>query len=136
MKLDEMIDSSRKKNEKYDCVDLSVYRETQFYGALNLKAVKEGTGIGGSFANWFFEMCRVGGFDLIEARKVGNKLQQLALDSKHDGSGAMMDTVWYKICQLKKFKGSRIELEIKINEILSGIDVNSDSSDVCDYDWR
>lgn len=132
MKLDEMIDSSRKKNEKYNCVDLSVYRETQFYGALNLKAVKEGTGIGGSFANWFFEMCRVGGFNLVEARKVGNKLQQLALDSKHDGSGAMSDTVWYKICQLKKFKGSRIELEIKINEILDGISFNK----ISENDWK
>ena len=124
MKLEEMISASRKKNEKYDCVDLTGYYEAWFYGALNLKAVKEGTGIGGSFANWLLEMARIAGVDMVQARILGNKIQQLALDSKHDGSGAMSDTVWYKICQLKKFKGSAIELEMAICDILNEVDKN------------
>mgnify|MGYP000846410492 FL=1 len=132
MKLSEMIDNSRKKNAKFDKVDLSGYYEAWFYGALNLKAVKEGTGIGGSFANWLLEMARVAGCDMKLARILGNKIQQLALDSKHDGSGAMSDTVWYKICQLKKFKGSAIELEMAICEILDEIDLEESA----EIDWE
>ena len=132
MKLSEMISNSRKKNAKFDCVDLGCYYEAWFYGALNLKAVKEGTGIGGSFANWLLEMARVAGCEMKLARILGNKIQQLALDSKHDGSGAMSDTVWYKICQLKKFKGSAIELEMAICEILDEIGYE----DVAENDWE
>ena len=121
MKLSEMIDNSRKKNEKFDNVDVAGYYNAWFYGALNLKAVKEGTGIGGSFANWLLEMARIAGVDMVQARILGNKLQQLALDSKHDGAGVMSDAVWYKICQLKKFKGSPIQLEMAICDILNEV---------------
>lgn len=121
MKLCEMISESRKKNAKYDDVEVSGYYNAWFYGALNLKAVKEGTGIGGSFANWLLEMARIAGVDMIQARILGNKLQQLALDSKHDGAGVMSDAVWYKICQLKKFKGSPIQLEMAICDILNNV---------------
>jgi len=132
MKLSEMIDNSRKKNEKFDNVDVAGYYNAWFYGALNLKAVKEGTGIGGSFANWLLEMARIAGVDMIQARILGNKLQQLALDSKHDGAGVMSDAVWYKICQLKKFKGSPIQLEITICDILNEVSPEV----VAENDWE
>lgn len=131
MKLSEMIDSSRKKNAKYDNVEVSGYYNSWFYGALNLKAVKEGTGIGGSFANWLLEMARIAGVDMIQARILGNKLQQLALDSKHDGAGVMSDALWYKVCKLKTFKGSPIQLEMAICDILN--DVNDVV--VAENDW-
>ena len=121
MKLEEMISASRKKNAKYDCVEKSEYYNAWFYGALNLKAVKEGTGIGGSFANWLLEMARIAGVDMIQARILGNKIQQLALDSKHDGAGVMSDAVWYKVCKLKTFKGSPIQLEMAICDILNDV---------------
>ena len=121
MKLEEMIASSRKKNAKYDCVEVGEYYNAWFYGALNLKAVKEGTGIGGSFANWLLEMARIAGVDMVQARILGNKIQQLALDSKHDGAGVMSDALWYKICRLKKFKGSPIQLEMAICDILNEV---------------
>jgi len=132
MKLSEMIDNSRKKNEKFDNVDVAGYYNAWFYGALNLKAVKEGTGIGGSFANWLLEMARIAGVDMIQARILGNKLQQLALDSKHDGAGVMSDAVWYKVCQLKKFKGSPIQLEMAICDILNEVSPEV----VAENDWE
>ena len=128
----EMIDNSRKKNAKYDEVEKSEYYNAWFYGALNLKAVKEGTGIGGSFANWLLEMARIAGVDMVQARILGNKLQQLALDSKHDGAGVMSDAVWYKICQLKKFKGSPIQLEMAICDILNEVSPEV----VAENDWE
>ena len=132
MKLCEMISESRKKNAKFDNVDVAGYYNAWFYGALNLKAVKEGTGIGGSFANWLLEMARIAGVDMIQARILGNKLQQLALDSKHDGAGVMSDAVWYKICQLKKFKGSPIQLEMAICDILNEVSPEV----VAENDWE
>ena len=33
----------------------------------------------------------------------------------------MSDAVWYKICQLKKFKGSPIQLEMAICDILNDV---------------
>jgi hypothetical protein len=132
MKLNEMISASRKKNEKFDDVKVDGYYNAWFYGALNLKAVKEGTGIGGSFANWLLEMARIAGVDMIQARILGNKLQQLALDSKHDGAGVMSDAVWYKICQLKKFKGSPIQLEMAICDILNEVSPEV----VAENDWE
>ena len=132
MKLEEMIASSRKKNAKYDDVKTEDYYNAWFYGALNLKAVKEGTGIGGSFANWLLEMARIAGVDMIQARILGNKLQQLALDSKHDGAGVMSDAVWYKIWQLKKFKGSPIQLEMAICDILNEVSPEV----VAENDWE
>lgn len=132
MKLNEMISASRKKNEKFDDVKTEDYYNAWFYGALNLKAVKEGTGIGGSFANWLLEMARIAGVDMIQARILGNKLQQLALDSKHDGAGAMSDAMWYKICQLKKFKGSPIQLEMAICDILNEVSPEV----VAENDWE
>ena len=132
MKLCEMISESRKKNAKFDNVDVAGYYNAWFYGALNLKAVKEGTGIGGSFANWLLEMARIAGVDMVQARILGNKLQQLALDSKHDGVGVMSDAVWYKICQLKKFKGSQIQLEMAICDILNEVSVEP----VVENDWE
>lgn len=132
MKLCEMISESRKKNAKYDNVDVAGYYNAWFYGALNLKAVKEGTGIGGSFANWLLEMARIAGVDMVQARILGNKLQQLALDSKHDGAGVMSDAVWYKICQLKKFKGSPIQLEMAICDILNEVSPEP----VVENDWE
>lgn len=132
MKLSEMIDNSRKKNAKFDDVKTENYYNAWFYGALNLKAVKEGTGIGGSFANWLLEMARIAGVDMVQARILGNKLQQLALDSKHDGAGVMSDAVWYKICQLKKFKGSPIQLEMAICDILNEVSPEV----VAENDWE
>ena len=132
MKLYEMISESRKKNAKFDNVDVAGYYNAWFYGALNLKAVKEGTGIGGSFANWLLEMARIAGVDMVQARILGNKLQQLALDSKHDGAGVMSDAVWYKICQLKKFKGNPIQLEMAICNILNEVSVEP----VAENDWE
>lgn len=132
MKLCEMIDNSRKKNAKYDDVEVSGYYNAWFYGALNLKAVKEGTGIGGSFANWLLEMARIAGVDMVQARILGNKLQQLALDSKHDGAGVMSDAVWYKVCKLKTFKGSPIQLEMAICDILNEVSPEV----VAENDWE
>ncbi len=121
MNLQEIIVNSRKKNEKFDNIDLSEFSEKQFYGALNLKASKEGTGYAGSFANRLFEMCRVAGIDLIEARILGNLMQQEALDSKHDGEGSMYDAIWFRISQIINFRGSEIELRTEINNIINGI---------------
>ena len=121
MNLQEIISDSRKKNEKFDNIELSEFSEKQFYGALNLKASKEGTGYAGSFANRLFEMCRVAGIDLIEARILGNLMQQEALDSKHDGEGSMYDAIWFKISQIINFRGSEIELRTEINNIINGI---------------
>lgn len=121
MNLQEIINDSRKKNEKFDNIELSEFSEKQFYGALNLKASKEGTGYAGSFANRLFEMCRVAGIDLIEARILGNLMQQEALDSKHDGEGSMYDAIWFKISQIINFRGSEIELRTEINNIINGI---------------
>lgn len=121
MNLQEIIVNSRKKNEKFDNIELSEFSEKQFYGALNLKASKEGTGYAGSFANRLFEMCRVAGIDLIEARILGNLMQQEALDSKHDGEGSMYDAIWFKISQIINFRGSEIELRTEINNIINGI---------------
>lgn len=121
MNLKEIINDSRKKNEKFDNIELSEFSEKQFYGALNLKASKEGTGYAGSFANRLFEMCRVAGIDLIEARILGNLMQQEALDSKHDGEGSMYDAIWFKISQIINFRGSEIELRTEINNIINGI---------------
>ena len=121
MHLQEIIVNSRKKNEKFDNIELSEFSEKQFYGALNLKASKEGTGYAGSFANRLFEMCRVAGIDLIEARILGNLMQQEALDSKHDGEGSMYDAIWFKISQIINFRGSEIELRTEINNIINGI---------------
>jgi hypothetical protein len=121
MNLQEMIVNSRKKNEKFDNIELSEFSEKQFYGALNLKASKEGTGYAGSFANKLFEMCRVAGIDLIEARILGNLMQQEALDSKHDGEGSMYDAIWFKISQIINFRGSEIKLRTEINNIINGI---------------
>lgn len=132
MKLSEMIDNSRKKNAKFDDVKTEDYYNAWFYGALNLKAVKEGTGIGGSFANWLLEMARIAGVDMVQARILGNKIQQLALDSKHDGAGVMSDAVWYKVCQLKKFKGSPIQLEMAICDILNEVSVEP----ITENDWE
>ena len=121
MNLQEIIVNSRKKNEKFDNIELSEFSEKQFYGALNLKASKEGTGYAGSFANRLFEMCRVAGIDLIEARILGNLMQQEALDSKHDGEGSMYDAIWFKISQIINFRGSEIELRTEINNIINNI---------------
>lgn len=121
MNLQEIIVNSRKKNEKFDNIELSEFSEKQFYGALNLKASKEGTGYAGSFANRLFEMCRVAGINLIEARILGNLMQQEALDSKHDGEGSMYDAIWFKISQIINFRGSEIELRTEINNIINGI---------------
>lgn len=121
MNLQEIIVNSRKKNEKFDNIDLSEFSEKQFYGALNLKASKEGTGYAGSFANRLFEMSRVAGIDLIEARILGNLMQQEALDSKHDGEGSMYDAIWFRISQIINFRGSEIELRTEINNIINGI---------------
>jgi hypothetical protein len=121
MNLQEIIVNSRKKNEKFDNIELSEFSEKQFYGALNLKASKEGTGYAGSFANRLFEMCRVAGIDLIEARILGNLMQQEALDSKHDGEGSMYDAIWFKISQIINFRGSEIELRTEINNIINDI---------------
>jgi hypothetical protein len=121
MNLQEMIVNSRKKNEKFDNIELSEFSEKQFYGALNLKASKEGTGYAGSFANKLFEMCRVAGIDLLEARIFGDLMQQEALDSKHDGEGSMYDTVWFKLSQIINFRGSEAELRAEINNIINGI---------------
>lgn len=132
MKLSEMIDSSRKKNAKYDEVEVGEYYNAWFYGALNLKAVKEGTGIGGSFANWLLEMARIAGVDMVQARILGNKIQQLALDSKHDGAGVMSDALWYKICKLKTFKGSPIQLEMAICDILNDVK----DTVIAENDWE
>ena len=121
MNLQEIIVNSRKKNEKFDNIELSEFSEKQFYGALNLKASKEGTGYAGSFANRLFEMCRVAGIDIIEARILGNLMQQEALDSKHDGEGSMYDAIWFKISQIINFRGSEIELRTEINNIINGI---------------
>lgn len=121
MNLQEIIVNSRKKNEKFDNIELSEFSEKQFYGALNLKASKEGTGYAGSFANRLFEMCRIAGIDLIEARILGNLMQQEALDSKHDGEGSMYDAIWFKISQIINFRGSEIELRTEINNIINGI---------------
>ena len=104
MNLQEIIVNSRKKNEKFDNIELSEFSEKQFYGALNLKASKEGTGYAGSFANKLFEMCRVAG-----------------IDSKHDGEGSMYDTVWFKLSQIINFRGSETELRAEINNIINGI---------------
>ena len=120
MKLNEIINNSRTKNKKYDEVNLNDFYEKQFYGALNLKASKEGTGYAGSFANKFFEICRVASLDLIEARKLGNLLQQEALDSKHDGEGSMYDTTWFKLSQIINFRGSEAELRAELSNLLSG----------------
>lgn len=125
MKLNEIINESRGKNEKFDNVQLSDFSDKQFFGALNLKASKEGTGVAGSCANWIFEMARTCGLDLIQARRLGNILQQEALDSKHDGEGSMLDTVWYKIAKLKSFRGTEFELRNQINFILSNINAEN-----------
>lgn len=119
MKLNAIIAESRKKNEKYDLIDLNEFPEKQFFGALNLKASKEGTGFAGSFQNRLFEMCRNAGLSLIEARRLGNLMQQEALDSKHDGQGSMYDSIWFQISQLLNSRENETELRQRISDILN-----------------
>lgn len=138
MNLNEMIENSRKKNEKFDSVKKADFIERQFTGALNLKASKEGTGFAGAFANWLFEMARVGCLDLMTARIIGNRMQQEALDSKHDGGGDMSQTIWFKLTQLRRFRGNEFQLREEIKQILdknnkvSTVNVNEDLSSVLD----
>lgn len=100
--LEEMLDASEKSQKYVDEIDTNSYLENQKGTVLNMRTVKDGTGIAGFFCNNLMETTELAGEDLITARNICNIIQQAALDSKHDaatGKGYEA-TVWAKIATL------------------------------------
>lgn len=127
MKLQEMIKESRKKNAKFDFVRVCDFLDGQVYSAMNMVATKEGTGYAGSFANWCMDIGRLTGENPLKCRVLGNLMQRLALDSKHDGSGSYKESDWYKVCTLKqKTYSSDKELYMALREAVGALEDVSD----------
>lgn len=134
MKLDEMITASKKKNAKFENVDITAFLDGQVYSAMNMVATKEGTGYAGSFANWCMDMGKLGGFDLLECRELGNLMQRLALDSKHDGNGSYKETLWYVVCTLKNRRfATDAAITAALEMALNGVSLNSVNYELCDF---
>lgn len=134
MKLNEIITDSKKKNEKFENVDITAFLDNQVYSAMNMVATKEGTGYAGSFANWCMDMGKLGGFDLLECRELGNLMQRLALDSKHDGSGSYKETLWYAVCTLKNRRfATDAAITAALEIALNGVSGTSVDYSLCDF---
>lgn len=100
--LEEMLDASEKSQKYIGAVDAKDYLENQKGTILNMRTVKDGTGIAGFFCNNLMETADLAGEDLITARNICNIIQQAALDSKHDATTGKgyESTTWAKIASL------------------------------------
>lgn len=98
-KIKDILNAS-KKSKKY-LSDLPDYMQSHIETVKNMITVKEGTATAGSFCNWIMECSRNAGLDMVTARALSNRLQRVALDSKHEGGkGSYKDLPWYKLATL------------------------------------
>lgn len=98
-KIKDILNAS-KKSKKY-LADLPDYMQSHIETVKNMITVKEGTATAGSFCNWIMEVARNAGLDMVTARALSNRLQRVALDSKHEGGkGSYKDLPWYKLATL------------------------------------
>lgn len=127
MKIMEMLQESKKSVKFLTKRNEEEILQNQLETVLNMRTVKEGTAFAGSFANWLFEIARNNHLNLTMARKLGDLIQQKALDSKHvTGGDGFRDSEWYKIVELKQtdYKSSPEKIEEKIKKILAGEKIN------------
>ena len=84
--LEDMLDASEKSQKYIGEVEAESYLENQQGTVLNMRTVKDGTGIAGFFCNNFMEAADLAGENLVICRNICNIVQQSALDSKHDAT--------------------------------------------------
>lgn len=90
---------SKKYNNEVSAID---YLANQRGTILNMRTVKDGTGIAGYFCNNLMEVTDIAGGDMVSSRKICNDVQQAALDSKHDAATGKgyESTVWAQIAEV------------------------------------
>lgn len=102
MKLIDMIEESSKSKKYSTGVDLPDYLDNYLENIKNMLTVKEGTALAGGFCNWIMEVARNYNLDMVTARAISNRLQRVALDSKHtSGISNFMELPWAKLATLR-----------------------------------
>lgn len=102
MKTIEILQNS-KKSMKYVNTDRPKYLENHLENAKNMQAVKLGTADAGSFCNTIMEIARNHNLDMEIARGISNRLQRVALDSKHTtGVKNYTGLPWFKLTDMLK----------------------------------
>lgn len=120
----DMIDSSSKSAKYIGESGVSI-KDSILETVLNALGVNQGTGSAGSFCNWISETARNAGLDVAEARELANKLQRLALDSKHTtGHGGYKSLTWYRFVQYRTTVKKGVSVEQIIKDLTDIIENN------------
>lgn len=122
---EEIFNASKKSKEfSKGKSELPNYLDNHLENVRNMLTVQEGTAIAGGFCNWVMEVARNYGLDMVVARGLSNRLQRVALDSKHTtGIANYKELAWCQLAELKKRRTKYQtveEIELIIDQIIDG----------------